>query len=274
MNDVRGFWATGGRNRRVHLEGQGSTESQFRWRLLSIMFLGGLVGVGFVVVQYASRHAYFSATQISYSMGGSLPRHTVEKWGGIGPGMNLIALDAEKLERRLASHPWIRSAAVSKRFPGGVHIEIEERNPIAFLRTVPSTYLDESGESFAAPFAATRDLPYISGLERVPLSTQTARNVMAMAGSLLASMRELGISVSEVHWSAQLGYTIFLADRRVVVRAGHSINSSFPMLKEVLRGTPRSEFGVILDARFANQIVESSGSLAGAKSGVDLTRTL
>ena len=98
---------------------------------------------------------------------------------------------------------------------------------------------------------------------------------MAMARSFLASMREPGISISEVHWSAQRGYTVFLADYRVVVRAGHTIrSSSFSLLKEVVQVKPRLGLGVILDARFANQIVESSGSLAGAESGADLTRTL
>ena len=263
------------RNRRVRLESPRRKGSRFHWGLLPVLFLAGFVGGAFIVVQYASRHEYFSVTQISYSTSGSLTPETVEKWGRIGPGMNLIALNTEKLERRLARHPWIRSASVSKRFPRGVHIEIQERNPIAFVRRMPSTYLDESGESFAAPFAGTRDLPYISGLERVPLSTQTARNVMAMARSFLASMREPGISISEVHWSAQRGYTVFLTDHRVVVRAGHTLTaSSFSLLKEVVHGKPRLGLAVILDARFANQIVESSGSLAGAKSDADLTRTL
>ena len=47
--------------------------------------------------------------------------------------------------KALEDHPFIKAARVSKHFPKKIHVEIIERNPIAYLNTDPMIFLDNEG---------------------------------------------------------------------------------------------------------------------------------
>lgn len=56
-----------------------------------------------------------------------------------GP-VNILQLNLERLARRIATHPWIRSASIRWRLPLAIIVTVEEREPAALLLAA-KTYL-------------------------------------------------------------------------------------------------------------------------------------
>ena len=210
-----------------------------------------------VLVHYAKQHPYFAATDIVVSTDGRLTPDELKQWAGVTPGMNIIALDVRAVEQRLRHHPWIHTAVVTREFPQRLYLTIRERHPIARIRRPEAAYLDGNGDSFIAPASSTYDLPYVSGLERVPLETQTVRTVLAGARLCLSLIQEWDVTLSEIHWDDRRGYTLFLSDRQVVIRLGQQIRPTvFVLMQRVLERWPDRR-ATVFDARFTDQIVAS-----------------
>ena len=213
---------------------------------------------GVVLVHYAQHHPYFTATDIVVSTDGGLTSDEIKQWAGVVPGMNTVALDVQAVEQRLRQHPWVHTAVVTREFPQRVSVTIRERQPIARIRHPETVYLDGNGDSFAAPASGTHDLPFVSGLERVPLETHTAKTVIAGVRLCLLLIQEWDVALSEIHWDDQRGYTLFLSDRPIVIRLGQQIRPSvFVLMQRVLEHWPQDRRAAVFDARFTDQIVAS-----------------
>jgi cell division protein FtsQ len=79
----------------------------------------------------------------------SVPNSLIVWQAGIPEGANIIRLRPSRVARRVASLPAIRTAAVSRRFPHTVVIEVTERIPALFVsRPQGPLYLDQDGVCF------------------------------------------------------------------------------------------------------------------------------
>ncbi len=88
------------------------------------------------------------------------------EWVGLRRGANIFSINLAEIQRRLLTHPAIRSAAVRKEFPATIVVRVEERVPAAFLeRGERITLIDKeavpikepSKEEFKVPFPWIRD---------------------------------------------------------------------------------------------------------------------
>ncbi len=225
--------------------------------LLGLVCAGCSIG-GVGLIHYAKQHPYFAATDIVVSTDGRLTPDKIKQWAGVVPRMNLIALDVQAVERRLRQHPWVRTVAVTREFPQRLYLTIRERHPIARIRRPEAAYLDENGDGFVDPASSAPDLPYVSGLERLPLETQTVRTVLTGARLCLSLIQEWDVALSEIHWDDQRGYTLFLSDRQIVIRLGQQIRPSvLVLMQRVLERWPQDRRAAVFDARFTDQIVVS-----------------
>lgn len=225
--------------------------------LLGLVCIACSIG-GVALVHYAQHHSYFTATDIAVSTDGTLTSDEIKQWAGVAAGMNTVALDVQAVEQRLRQHPWVHTAIVTREFPQRVYLTIRERQPIARIRRPEAAYLDRNGDSFVALASGAHDLPFVSGLERVPLETQTARTVIAGVRLCLLLIQEWNVALSEIHWDDQRGYTLFLSDRQVVIRLGPQIRPSvFVLMQRVLEHWPQDQRATVFDARFTDQIVAS-----------------
>ena len=225
--------------------------------LLGLVCVGCGIG-GVVLVHYAKQHPYFAATDIVVSTDGRLTPDELKQWAGMTPGMNIIALDIRAVEQRLRHHPWVHTAVVTREFPQRIYLTIRERHPIARIRRPEAAYLDGNGDSFVAPTSSAHDLPYVSGLERVPLEAQTVRTVLAGVRLCLSLIQEWDVALSEIHWDDRRGYTLFLSDRQIMIRLGQQIRPTvFVLIQRVLDHWPQDRRATVFDARFTDQIVAS-----------------
>ncbi len=125
-----------------------------------------------------------SVTQLQVETDGIIPIPQILAWSNARKGQNLLALDLGQIKRDLELVPMIESASVERVLPGGLIVNVREREPIARVVVFaqresdgllePSTfYLDEHGMvippvlqrlNSAAFEAATRYLPAITGV--------------------------------------------------------------------------------------------------------------
>ena len=66
---------------------------------------------------------------------------------GVSRGFPMLAFDPEAAKAELEALPWIKTAAVERRFPGDVHVRIVERQPLALWQHDGQTaVIDQAGD--------------------------------------------------------------------------------------------------------------------------------
>ncbi|WP_292230018.1 cell division protein FtsQ/DivIB, partial [Mesorhizobium sp.] len=133
---------------------------------------------------------------------------------GLDGWTSLIGFDAEAARQRIATLPWVESAAVRKIYPHTLEVRIEEREPFALWQQGASVSVIERSGEVIAPFSGGKQalLPLIIGT-----------GAPAMAPAFLAKIErypELAarvkgyIRVGERRWDLRLenGITIKLPE--------------------------------------------------------------
>ncbi len=64
---------------------------------------------------------------------------------GVTVGESLLAMDLEAVRRRLLAYPLVRGASVQRRLPSALVIEVEERVPVALVRSDRDFIVDRDG---------------------------------------------------------------------------------------------------------------------------------
>lgn len=98
----------------------------------------------------------------------------------------------EELSERLLTHPWVKSAAVSRSLPHGLAVIVVERQPVAVLKSpTVALLLDGEGQVLSTlPEAALPDLPVLVGVDPDHVmqgedrSRQLVRDGIRLAGLL------------------------------------------------------------------------------------------
>ena len=89
------------------------------------------------------------------------------RWRAVEEGDRLLALDTDAIAARVAEHPWVAEARVSRQLPSGLNIEVTERRATAVALLGALYLLDDDGRPFKRATVAEADgLPVITGLER------------------------------------------------------------------------------------------------------------
>ncbi|MCS6926675.1 MAG: FtsQ-type POTRA domain-containing protein [Candidatus Binatia bacterium] len=232
------------------------------WWYVGVVLVGGALlrdsGMMWsVVAQYAMRHPYFAVEEIEVRSDGRFTVEQIRAWSGVERGMSLWSIDPAQVEARLRAQPWVRSATVRREFPHRVLITVHTRRPLAIIVRQPFTYVDDTGSYFVPADALEEaDLPYVSGLEQLPLDTPEAQRILATVVHLLSLARWWQEPLSEIRWDRHCGYTLFLAERQVAIRLGEQPTpEQFARVRTVLEMWPAPWSAALFDARFAHQVI-------------------
>ncbi len=104
----------------------------------------------------------------------------------------LLRTDPTVLQRTLETHPWIRRASVRRMFPETLAVDVQEREPVAILRTGGRDFLvDYEGVLLAErPTQDDETLPVLKGVDyveavfREPWTAERLQTGIALAGLL------------------------------------------------------------------------------------------
>ncbi|WP_406678183.1 cell division protein FtsQ/DivIB [Moorella sp. ACPs] len=118
---------------------------------------------------YFIHSGFFSLENIEITGNDHIPKVELENLMGVARGVNLWQVDTSAIAKRLAAHPLVARARVSRRWPRTLAVQIEERTPAAILVQDGSFLLvDGSGVVMERiPHIGHLQLPLVSGLGKL-----------------------------------------------------------------------------------------------------------
>jgi cell division protein FtsQ len=136
---------------------------------------------------------------------------------GIEVGSNIFDIHEDRVRMRVLTHPWIKNVEVNKRLPDVVTIRIVERLPAAVAVGENHYFVGAGGDvikqlEFREWEAVGRQLPLISGLQRVERPTAEEKNWIRDALEVVRMYRLMGLGESEklsqVHVDKVMGISL------------------------------------------------------------------
>lgn len=163
--------------------------------LLALVGAGGWYGwrqAGPDVLAWADH--FFEIKVVEITRTERISREDVLAMLDLEPGRGLLLIDLAQAQRSLETHPWIRRAVVRRVFPDTLAVELDEREPVAVLKTGTGGrefLLDREGTliSEGVP-AADEGLPILTGVDYADAilgtgdTTARLRSGIALAGLL------------------------------------------------------------------------------------------
>lgn len=198
---------------------------------LSTFSMVGLVAgslvAGRLTHRWATSTPRFGAKDIEVVGATRTAREAILSAGGITEGRNVLALDLRKAERGISELPWVSRARVSRRLPGTVRVEVEEREAVAvvsagaqYLCAADGTIFKRVGEGDPV------DLPVVTGIARDLFATdpdearEHVRDALALLSDLSGSSLGGRVRVDEVHHESTGDLSMTLAGRGTYVWLG------------------------------------------------------
>lgn len=200
-------------------------------RVVSVLSVAGLVAGASVGGRYAHRWVTttprFGARDIAVEGLGHTTRDDALRAAGISEGTNVLGLDTHRAERALLALPWVERAHVSRRLPGSVRVEIEERRAAAVVSSGGLYLCAPDGTIFKRVTDGDAvDLPTITGISRADFArdADTARENVRDALALLSDFEGSSLSgrvrVEEVHRDPTGDLALVLSDQHTYVWLG------------------------------------------------------
>jgi cell division septal protein FtsQ len=189
--------------------------------MIGVLLLYGLYTLAFL-------RPYFQVGEIEIK--GSLAALTEDDIilaSGINIGDHLLRIPVGGIQERLMQNPWIKEAAVHRKFPHMVWIYIKEYVPVALVRMEDWYYVDRLGHPFKKLEAQDdKDFPLITGLEGAHEGPLTKDDEFKIVESLrvknLFENSELGevYGLSEIHFTNNSGVSLITLNDPVELKLG------------------------------------------------------
>ncbi|HZE20559.1 MAG TPA: FtsQ-type POTRA domain-containing protein, partial [Desulfobaccales bacterium] len=158
-----------------------------------------------------------------------LSREVLLRQAGLHPGLNLLALRPGRVEQALRTHPWIAKAEVSREWPHGLFIKIQERYPVALVQIGENLlYMDRQGILFK-PLSPgdPHNFPVITGLTLAQFRHPAGDlpEVLDQAFKLMAVLKKTAPplnleNISEIHADLERGFTLYANGLKVALDVG------------------------------------------------------
>ena len=172
--------------------------------------------------------------------------------------------DTEAWADRVATHPMVRSATVTRRLPDGLHVDVVERTPIALAPTPTLEPVDAEGYRLPIDPAVYRlDLPILATDRHPPegarLVPDDVRSLAGQVRHLMASDTAFLQRVSSVSWSERGALVVSWTEPPVdfLLPSGAPparLREGLGALADAAAKTP-DRLPTTIDLRFADQVV-------------------
>ncbi len=152
-----------------------------------VLWLAVLAGMG--AHAGLSRMDSFRVRQVAVRNNQRALAEDVLRLSGVSAKDNLFAVDEDRVARRVEEDPWVSRAAVYRRLPGTLVIEVSEYEPVLAANFSDHTgalfLLDEEGLPFKEASAdEAKGLPVLSGLSYAEVKGRSERAKEGLSGAL------------------------------------------------------------------------------------------
>lgn len=146
-----------------------------------------LVAGGREVYEYATTSSRFEVQHLVYEPTEHVDDETLRGLLAIDPATNILALDLDALGQKIAAHPWVAQASVTRQLPDTLAIEVVEHEASAIVLAERFYLVDARGVPFKQLERGERgELPIITGIAREQLreGPERERTVATIARAL------------------------------------------------------------------------------------------
>ena len=188
---------------------------------------------------------------------------------GIVEGTPLFQVDLKSVAEKLEAHPWVRTAIPLRRFPDTIELQIEEREPVAWINSSSIWMISADGILLPSEtWTQTWDLPLLRVpwmLSRAPgdrLSEYRANALLAQISSAQKYAPRIWNELSEFFWKDGEIWAIFQKGN-IELRLGTGTDEigwkSLDKLLAQLQAQHKIANVESIDLRFADRIVVRYG---------------
>ena len=244
-------------------------KQHFNWNILIIdtIIFSMFVGLIWASFWWSGFKNSLAVNKIKFGETSILNESVYNSTLGEIEGIHPYNIDIKNISELLEDHPYVKAARVSHRYPGTIQIEIEEREPIALLKSDPMIMLDQDGyvlpdlnnlQNFNLPILTN----FNPDLELYPigkkaLSVKVNECIISLAW-IKQDYEQLFDNLSELKISENNEIELILADQPTQIFLGENeLGSRIKILKqfEVELGTKKISDFSYLDMRYKNQII-------------------
>jgi cell division protein FtsQ len=178
---------------------------------------------------------------------------------GVRRGAPVFALDLARARENLLKVSWIRDAALSRRLPGRIVVNVTERVPLALWRQEgKTTLIDADGVALEGDADEWKDLPAVTGAD----APANAAALLALLGAepALAAQTEFAARVGGRRWDLHLknGVVVMLPEKDAglaLARLARAAAREGLLARNILR----------VDLRLPDRLVVAPGARAEKK---------
>jgi cell division protein FtsQ len=135
-------------------------------------------------------------------------------------GDNILTLRLSDVRRRILRYPWVRDVRLAKRFPARLFVWVDEEEPAALLEMGDMYLVSREGKIFKKVGPEDpKDFPILTGLTQEEIPERLPR-LMAFVKSLETSDLFNALGISEAHWDAKAGLTLFTKEPCIQLNLG------------------------------------------------------
>jgi cell division protein FtsQ len=131
-----------------------------------------LLVAGREVYEYATTSPRFEVQHFIFEPTPHVGDEQLRELLAIENGTNILACDLPELSERIAAHPWVAHATVTRNLPDTLEVTIVEHTPEAIVLAERFYLVNSEGKPFKPVERGERDeLPIITGIDRAQLAS-------------------------------------------------------------------------------------------------------
>ena len=193
---------------------------------------------------------YFSTQTISVEGCTRLDQQEVIAQAKLALDLNIFSVNLMTTRKRLLAHPWISEADVSREIPEGIHIRIQEHEPLAIIDMGRKFLLNRKGEIFKEWHQDdSASLPVVYGLSFSDLnvgSRPVNRPFKAVMTVLKLGLQSNSIianrDIKSIRVDKDIGLTVYADNRLGALILGYGdYSNKYKRLEEVLSYLEKKE---------------------------------
>jgi len=210
-------------------------------------FLAFLLLMGIVIGRYVFTTPYFKLKEVQVRGERRLSEATILRWADISPRKCIFGISLREISRRIESNPRVKRAQVKRFFPSGILIEVEEREPLAYLLYRDLLWeVDEEGIVLGKA-DSPQDLPVITGVRSFSQKKRISSGI-----KIIKAFKRAGLPLSEVNVEDEEKMIAYLRKIKVYLGKGEHLEylSYLPFIIADLKDKRIS----YIDLRFNGQV--------------------
>lgn len=176
------------------------------------------------VYEYATTSPRFEVQHFIYQPTPHIDDAAMRELLAIEPGTNILACDLPALSERIAAHPWVAHATVTRNLPDTLEIAVVEHTPEAIVLAERFYLVNSEGKPFKPVERNERgELPIITGIDRAQLANDREAAVAEISDAL-ALLRlyqsKQRPRLGELHLDEDGSITLYTAEAGTQLRLG------------------------------------------------------